>query len=126
MLNLVVEMREIIVSTLNLLVDQAPDGGNLTDMEWDTISTACDLLKPTFEVTAELASERYSPASKIILMARGLVMLCQKQLNSPHAAAFPQVVRRIGTLMLTSMSKWYSGLESSRFVGGSLFIHLLT
>lgn len=118
MFHRMVEMREPVVSSLALMVEDGPDC-LLGDADWDVVSLTCDLLKPTYEVTSELSSERYSLASKIILMARGLVMLCQKQLNIP---TLPPVVRRMSGIMLASMSKLYTSLESSSFLAEAMLL----
>lgn len=118
MFHRLVEMRESIVSSLALMVEDGPDC-LLSDADWDVVARTCDLLKPTYEVTSELSSERYSLASKIILMARGLMMLCQKQLN---ILTLPAAVRRMGTIMMASMTKLYTSLESSSFLAEAMLL----
>jgi len=111
MLQRLAELREAVVSALALLVDNVPD--LLSAPEWDVIVYACELLRPMYEVTCELAAERYSPASKIILMARGLTRLCRDQFESP---ALPVVVRKMTSVMLASMTAWFGSFETNNLL----------
>lgn len=106
MLQRLAEMREAVVSALALLVDNVPE--LLSPPEWEVVVYACELLRPMYEVTCELAAERYAPASKIILMARGLTRLCRDQFESP---AMPVVVRKMANVMLASMTAWFGSFE---------------
>jgi len=58
MLQRLAELREAVVSALALLVDNVPE--LLSAAEWDVVVYACDLLRPMYEVTCELAAERYA------------------------------------------------------------------
>ena len=85
----------------------------LKPSEWDVVVHAVELLRPMYEVTAELASERYAPASKIILMARGLTRLCRDQFENP---ALPVVVRKMASVMLASMTAWFGSFETNNLL----------
>ena len=111
MLQRLAELREAVVSALALLVDNVPD--LLSSSEWDVVVYACELLRPMYEVTCELAGERYAPASKIILMARGLTRLCRDQFESP---ALPVVVRKMASVMLASMTAWFGSFETNNLL----------
>ena len=111
MLQRLAELREAVVSALALLVDNVPE--LLSAPEWDVVVFACELLRPMYEVTCELAAERYAPASKIILMARGLTRLCRDQFESP---ALPVVVRKMANVMLASMTAWFGSFETNNLL----------
>ena len=111
MLQRLAEMREAVVSALALLVDNVPE--LLSAPEWDVVVYACELLRPMYEVTCELAAERYAPASKIILMARGLTRLCRDQFESP---SLPVVVRKMANVMLASMTAWFGSFETNNLL----------
>jgi len=64
-------------------------------------------------VTCELAAERYAPASKIILMARGLTRLCRDQFES---SSLPVVVRKMASVMLASMTAWFGSFETNNLM----------
>lgn len=105
------ELREPILSSLALLVETVPD--MLSDVEWEVVSHVCELMRPMFEVTCELSAERYAPASKIILMARGLSRLCRDHYAS---SGLSQIVLKMAGLMLNSMLKWFSTFETNNLL----------
>lgn len=56
---------------------------------------------------------RYAPASKIILMARGLTRLCRDQFEQP---SLPVVVRKMANVMLASMTAWFGSFETNNLL----------
>lgn len=106
MMHRFLEVRDPVINTLSLLLD--PNVQVLSWADWDVIARACQLLMALYEAAIEISAEKYLPASKAMVMIKGLLKLCQEQLDVPDQ---PPTIEKMANIMMSSMSTWFGNLE---------------
>lgn len=117
MLERFVELEDSIRGTLGLL-DKAP--ANLKSEEWIILKALCKILKPFEEATKAVSGEKYMSASLVIVLARGLMDVCNKMSKMNYN---PRVLDIINKLLCSMFEKdTWKNLERSKTLCRSTFM----
>lgn len=106
MMHRFLEVRDPVINTLSLLLD--PNVQVLSWADWDVIARACQLLMALYEAAIEISAEKYISASKALVMIKGLLKLCQEQLDIPDQ---PPTIEKMANIMMSLVSTWFGNLE---------------
>ena len=109
------EVQEQLNATIAVLMNPVEC---LTTEEWQALKEIMVVLKPFDAVTTEVSAEKAVTASKVIMLARGLITAC----NKIQPTLRNDLSKALMTKLLEGMQKRFSNMESNVLLARATFL----